>query len=44
MLRGDPSGAGLPRITVLVGENGTGKSTFLGCARAIARRGGSRSS
>ncbi len=28
---------GLPRVTVLVGENGTGKSTFLGCARAIAR-------
>lgn len=28
---------GLPRVTVLVGENSTGKSTFLGCARAIAR-------
>ena len=27
----------LPRITVLVGENSTGKSTFLGCARTIAR-------
>ncbi len=26
----------LPRITVLVGENSTGKSTFLGCARIIA--------
>ena len=29
--------AGLPRVTVLVGENSTGKSTFLGCARAITR-------
>ena len=28
---------GLPRVTVLVGENSTGKSTFLGCARVIAR-------
>ena len=28
---------GLPRVTVLVGENSAGKSTFLGCARAIAR-------
>jgi len=28
---------GLPRVTVLVGENSTGKSTFLGCARTIAR-------
>ena len=27
----------LPRISVLVGENSTGKSTFLGCARMIAR-------
>ncbi len=27
----------LPRITVLVGENSAGKSTFLGCARTIAR-------
>ncbi|WP_420636257.1 AAA family ATPase [Candidatus Palauibacter sp.] len=27
----------LPRITVLVGENSSGKSTFLGCARTIAR-------
>ena len=27
----------LPRITLLVGENSTGKSTFLGCALAIAR-------
>ena len=27
----------LPRVAVLVGENSTGKSTFLGCARAIAR-------
>ena len=26
----------LPRITVLVGENSTGKSTFLGCVRIIA--------
>ena len=26
----------LPRITVLVGENSTGKSTFLGCTRIIA--------
>ena len=28
---------GLPRITVLVGENSTGKSTFLGCARMVVR-------
>ena len=27
----------LPRVAVLVGENSTGKSTFLGCVRAIAR-------
>lgn len=27
----------LPRVTVLVGENSTGKSTFLGCARVMAR-------
>lgn len=27
---------GLPRITVLVGENSTGKSTFLGCVRIIS--------
>ena len=26
----------LPRITVLVGENSTGKSTFLGCARIVS--------
>ena len=27
----------LPRITVLVGENSAGKSTFLGCARALTK-------
>ena len=30
-------GAELPRITVLVGENSTGKSTLLGCVCMIAR-------
>ena len=29
--------AEFPRITVLMGENSTGKSTFLGCVRMIAR-------
>ena len=29
--------AKLNRITLLVGENGTGKSTFLGCYKALAR-------
>ena len=28
------------RITLLVGENGTGKSTFLGCYHALARLAG----
>ncbi len=29
--------AQLPRVTVLVGENSAGKSTFLGCARTLAQ-------
>ena len=29
--------ARLPRITVLVGDNSAGKSTFLGCFRALAK-------